>query len=67
MVAEPLLLAGEGLSPLVYRFLGHLRDTAGWFEGGVWLAARHHQGGSIHLNQTVHLKLIFYNLICEWQ
>lgn len=66
VLAEQLLPGGEKLSPVVYRFLDNPRDMATWFEGGVRLADRHHQSGLIYLNQTVHLKLIFYNLICEW-
>lgn len=65
VLAEQLLPGGKKLSPLVYRFLGNPRDVASWFEGGVHLAGRHHLSGLIYLKQTVHLKLIFYNLIYE--
>lgn len=66
VLPEQLLPGGEKLSLVVYRFLENPRDMAGWFEEGVRLADRHHQSELIYLNQTVHLKLIFYNLICEW-
>jgi len=66
VLAEQLLPGGEQLFPVVYRFLDNPREVASWFEAGVRLADRHHQTGLIYLNQTVHLKLIFYNLICEW-
>lgn len=65
VLAEQLLPGGKKLSPLVYCFLDNPRDVASWFEGRVHLAGRHHPSGLIYLKETVHLKLIFYNLIYE--